>query len=305
MSINSLEYSKVFQTQLDQQVVHEATSGWMEANAGDVKYFGGNEIKIPTIGTTGLGDYDRDDGFPQGSVSFSYQTHKMTQDRSASFQLDRMDVDETNFAANASAVMVEFQRAHVVPEVDAYRYSKLASLAAAASRKTVYTPTADDILKKLLADIAQVKDIVGDNSEIVITMSIPVSNILNSTSGIERKIVISDFKQGEVNLKIGRIDNNPIIVVPSARMKTGYTFYDGRTDGQKQGGFAAAEDAKNINWLLCTRRTPIAVSKTDKMRIFNPDINQRADAWKIDYRKYHDLWVKEKQLNNLWVNISE
>lgn len=305
MAINSLEYSKVFQTQLDQQVVHEATSGWMEVNAGQVKYSGGNEVKIPTIGTSGLGDYDRDKGFTQGSVSFSYQTQTMSQDRSASFQLDRMDVDETNFALNASAVMVEFQRTHVIPEVDAYRYSKLASLAMTAEKKTEYTPSADDILKKLLADIAQVKDVVGDNSEIVITMSIPVSNILNSTSGIERKIVLSDFKQGDINLKIARIDNNPIIVVPSARMKTSYTFYDGRTGGQEQGGFVPAGDAKDINWILCTRRTPIAISKTDKMRIFDPDVNQNADAWKIDYRKYHDLWVKKEQLNNLWVNISE
>lgn len=305
MAINSLEYSKVFQQKLDQQVVRQATSGWMEANAGEVKYSGGNEVKIPTVGTSGLGDYDRDDGFPQGSVSLSYQTHTMTQDRSTSFQLDRMDVDETNFLLNASSVMVQFQKEHVIPEIDAYRYSKLAKLAIDTNRKTVYTPSASDILKKLTADIAQVEDIVGDNAEIVINMSVLAANILSSASGIERKLEISDFKQGDINLKVKRLDNNPIIRIPSARLKTSYTFYDGRTEGQKQGGFVAAEDAKAINWILSVRTAPIAVSKTDNTRIFDPSVNQKADAWKIDYRKYHDLWVKNNQLGGLWVNISE
>ena len=36
---------------------------------------------------------------------------------------------------------------------------------------------------------------------------------------------------------------------------------------------------------------PIAVSRTDKVRIFDPETNQSARAWAIDYRKYHDLWI--------------
>ena len=31
---NVLEYAKIFQQELDKQVVAQATSGWMEANAG-------------------------------------------------------------------------------------------------------------------------------------------------------------------------------------------------------------------------------------------------------------------------------
>jgi len=46
-----LEYAKIFQKELDQQIIEGATSGWMEDNAGQVKYTGGNEVKIPTIST--------------------------------------------------------------------------------------------------------------------------------------------------------------------------------------------------------------------------------------------------------------
>ena len=66
MAINTIEYAKVFTDALDAQLVEGSTSGWMEANAGQVKYQGGNEIKIPKITLNGMGDYDRDAGFTQG-----------------------------------------------------------------------------------------------------------------------------------------------------------------------------------------------------------------------------------------------
>ncbi|MDF2884744.1 MAG: prophage protein, partial [Clostridiaceae bacterium] len=56
---NNIEYTSLFQNALDTQAVAGATSGWMEANAGQVIYKGGKEIKIPKISMSGLGNYDR------------------------------------------------------------------------------------------------------------------------------------------------------------------------------------------------------------------------------------------------------
>lgn len=114
---NTIEYAKVFQKELDKQVLEGATSGWMEENAGQVKYSGGNEVKIPKISLSGLGDYDRDSGYTQGAVTFSYETKTMTMDRGRKFLLDKMDVDETDFVASAATVMGEFQRTQVIPEL--------------------------------------------------------------------------------------------------------------------------------------------------------------------------------------------
>lgn len=312
MAINTLEYAKIFQAQLDTQLIEAATSGWMEANAGQVKYNGGNEVKIPKISMDGLGDYDRDDGFAQGSVTLSYQTKTLTQDRGRTFHLDAMDVDETNFVAAAGAVMGEFQKTKVIPEIDAYRYSKIAGLAAGASKSTTYTPAASSVLTKLLEDIAKVQDIVGGAAQMVISMSTPVLTMLNTSTEISKKLDVTDFRQGEIGMRVRSLDGNPIISVPSARMKTAYTFYDGKTpsDGaesnptpdQRIGGFVPTSSAKDINWIICVRTAPIAVSKTDLTRIFDPLTNQSANAWKIDYRKYHDLWIPDNKLDGIWVN---
>lgn len=296
MAINTLEYSKIFQTELDQQMIDESTTGWMEENAGQVKYTGGNEVKIPTITTQGMGDYDRDKGYVQGAVTLTYQTFQMTQDRGRKFILDAMDVDETNFVADAGAVLGEFQRANVIPEIDSYRYSKIFALAKAKSKATEgYTPAKQTILEKLLADVAAIRDIFTA-AELVITMSPLTAAILNAALEGSRRLNIIDFKQGNISTRVKSIDDMPILEVPSSRLKTIYKKNDGKTVGQEAGGLVPDTSAKDINWIICPKKSPQAVSKQDKVRIFTPEENQAANAWQIDYRRYHDLWIPEKRL---------
>lgn len=303
MAINTIEFATLLQQKLDEQVVAQSTSGWMEANAGQVIYSGGREVKVPSISLNGLGDYDRDNGFVQGAVTFGYETLTMTQDRGRTFSLDAMDVDETNFVMNATAVAGEFQRTKVIPEIDAYRYSKLHAIAKNGSRlAAAYSPAKATLLDALRADITAIRDIVGESVPLVITMAETVGAVLDAVPDISKSISVVDFKQGSVNLKVKALDEIPIRRVPSARMKSAYVFYDGKTPGQEAGGFVPDTGAVQINWIICAQNTPVAVSKTDKLRIFTPDVNQTKDAWKIDCRKYHDLWLTKNKYNTLMVN---
>ncbi|MCL2077387.1 MAG: hypothetical protein FWH08_03160 [Oscillospiraceae bacterium] len=287
MAINTIEYGSVFQKELDKQVLEGATSGWMEENAGQVIYNGGKEIKLPIVSTQGLADYDRDTGYSAGAVTFTYETYKMEQDRGRRFRLDAIDVDETAFALSAANVAGEFQRTRVIPEVDAYRYSKLAALA---EIKSEYVPDADDILSELTAGISNVMDITGGEGEIVVIISRPVYDVLLSSNEILKTIEFGSFTQGEVDFEVRYLNGACLIPVPSARMKTAYNFLSGN-----DGGFTPANTAKDINWIICPKNAPIAVSKTDNVKIIPPESNQFADAWDIDYRKYHDLFLPKNK----------
>jgi hypothetical protein len=86
--------------------------------------------------------------------------------------------------------------------------------------------------------------------------------------------------------------------MPSARMKSAYTFLDGITAGQEAGGFAAAQGAKDIKWIITPMNGPMAVMKLDKVRTFSPDENQQAYAWAVDHRVHHDLWMLPNAYNN-------
>ena len=162
-----------------------------------------------------------------------------------------------------------------------------------------------ELLQRDLKDAA-VQDVVGDETPLVITMARPVAAILDMSSTLSKSLSVMDFKQGDVTVKVKSLNGeHPILRVGSGRMKTSYIFNDGTTGGQEKGGFTAAEGAQDINWIICPRTAPIAVSRTDKVRIFDPETYQKKRAWATDYRKYHDLWVPDNKLEAMWVNIKQ
>ena len=302
MALNLLSYGTQLQKKLDESATQGLTSGWMEANAGQVEYNGGNKVRMPEIETTGLKDYDRDKGYPEGSVTLKFKDYEMTMDRGASFQLDAMDVNETNFIANATSVTSTFQKEKVLPEIDAYRYSKMYALLKKAERAASYTAKEADVMDALLADIAKIRDVVGEDIPLVISIAQPVKTILELNEKFTKKLNVADFKAGIINTKLNQIDNCFLKAVPSARMKTAYVFHDGKTSGQENGGFTPGESSKQINWIITVQTAPIAVTKQDKMKIIDPDTNQKADAWFMGYRRYHELWLPESRYNKCWVN---
>lgn len=301
-TINTIEYGIQLQKKLDEKIVTGMTSGWMEQNAGQVIYDGGNKIKMPVIETSGLKDYSRDDGYPQGSVTLKYETYEMGMDRSTSFQLDSMDVNETNFLANAASVTNEFQNTHVIPEIDSYRYSKLYALLKEGNKIDVYTAAENTVFDALMRDIADVRDVVGEEIPLVISIAGRVKTMLEKHEKFTKILNVADFNSGVIKTTLKQFDNNFLKSVPSARMKTAYLFKDGKTSGEEAGGCSPAEGAKQINWIITPQKSPIAVTKQDKMKIIDPDTYQKADAWFIGYRRYHELWLPKTRYDYCCVN---
>ena len=295
---NTLEYAEIFQQELDKQMVEIMTSAWMEANAGAVIYNGGNKVKIPKISMDGLGDYNRQTGYSEGGVSFEYQEHVFEMDRSKKFRLDSQDVDETNFGIVAANVMGEFQRVHVAPEVDAYRYSRVFEYAFGAGKVGTYTPDSSTIFSELTSDITRVKDIVGDAQNLVVVMSHEVANVLDNADKIEKRLQVIDFAGGQMYSNVRGIDDVPVLRVPSARLYSDYAF--------SSEGFAKVDGvAVKLNWIIVPRTAPIGVVKTDRPKIIDPETNQQADAWDVAYRKYHTLWIPDNKLDATWVSVRE
>lgn len=298
---NTIEYSIIIQNELDKAAIQEACTGWMEANAGQIKYNGGNEVKIPSLSMDGLADYGRTNnaGFVAGSLDYKYKTYTMTQDRGRSFGIDKNDVDESGFVLTASTIMGEFQREHVIPEIDAYRISKLASSASDSMVTDGYTPANSDIVKQIKSGIKNIRK-QGFNGSLVIMISYDAQMELELA--MAGKLSAQTFAAGGFNTKVNSIDGVPMIPVPDNRMYTAIQLYDGSSDGQTAGGYIKGTSAKDINFIICPLTTPIAISKQDDLRIFDPKINQKFSGWSMDYRRYHELWVKDKQKGSIYLN---
>lgn len=301
---NTIQYAQVLQTALDQAAVQGMLTGWMDKNAGKVKYQGGKEVKIPEITTDGLADYDRSGGegagYTSGAVSLKYKTKEMTQDRGRKFELDAMDVEESDFVATAGNVMGEFQRVHVIPEIDAYRLSILSSVAIGIAEDTNvrygYTPT-KDVVSEIKKGIKVIRE-NGYNGKLMI--HITYDAMLQIEEKVLDKLSTVDVNKNGIVTKVPSIDGNPLIETPQNRMYSAITLHDGKTPGQTKGGYVKADGALDANFIIVPEEVPLAITKQDVMRIFDPQTNQGANAWAMDYRRYHDLWVKDNQAKSVF-----
>lgn len=204
--------------------------------------------------------------------------------------------------------MAEFQRDFVIPEIDAYRLSALATTAIGANVAGMvqygYKPgaTGTSALRKVKEGIAAVRSlgysgplVVHATDEFILELELELATQLRDTT----------FTKGGVSTKVPAIDEVPIIATPANRMYTAIELNDGTTSGQEQGGYTKGSSAKDMNFIVMPRITPLAVTKQDKMRIFTPETYQKANAWSMDYRRFHDIWVPDNKKDSLYVSIKD
>ena len=297
MSINTLENANVYSEELDRLFTQKSATGFFADNAFGARFVGAKTVIVPDIDFSGLADYDRDTGFTRGAITVSNTSYTMKMDRARSLQIDREDLDETGIANLAGKILGEYVRTKVVPECDAYVLSKLSGLAA--TRGNLINGEIDKPYAALCELINNVQEKVGYDTELVAFIDSCMYARLMNTDEISRMLTVSDFKQGEIDLKVKSLNGVALIPVVSERMKTAYSFKTGNA-----GGFIPAENAKEVYMLVCAKDGAHLMKKTEKMRIFAPDQNPDADAFKFDYRIYYDVFVKKSGLDAVWAWLS-
>ena len=93
---NSIEFAKSYTGILDEVYQRAAVSRCLNSGGRMVRA-GRNaeEILIPKISVTGLGDYTRNVGYKTGSITYEYETHSFGYDRAIRLFADVMDVEES------------------------------------------------------------------------------------------------------------------------------------------------------------------------------------------------------------------
>lgn len=297
MAINTLETASVYSEELDRLFTQKSATGFFADNAFGARFVGAKTVIVPDIDFSGLADYDRNTGFTRGAITVSNTSYTMQMDRARSLQIDREDLDETGVANLAGKILGEYVRTKVVPECDAYVISKLAGLAA--TRGNTVVGENEKPYAALVELINKVQEEVGYDTPLVAFIDSCMYARLMNSDEISRMLTVSDFKQGEIDLKVKTLNGVALIPVVSERMKTAYTF-----NSDANGGFAPVPSAKEVYMMVCPKDGAHLMKKTEKMRIFAPDQNVDADAFKFDYRIYYDVFVKKSGLDAIWAWIS-
>ncbi len=300
MNVNSIEYNKVLTGELDKVLVQKATTGFLADESLRAKFIGAKTVLIPEADMSYLADYDRATGYTRGAMTVTNEPFTLSQDRGRQFILDAQDSDESGISNLIGKVATEFVRTKVVPEMDAYVLSKLGGLAVT-ENQTV--DMGDDALITLQNIMLKVRKANGYGEELVAFVDDEFYAALVTSPSISRHLVVSDFKSGSIDMKVTTFNGCPIFPVDEARMKTAYTFYDGKSDGQEQGGFVPAAEAKSIRLLAMPKNGASLVKKTEKTRTFSPDQNIDLDAYVVNYRLYYDVFVKNSKKKAIWAVV--
>ena len=156
---------------------------------------------------------------------------------------------------------------------------------------------ADKPFEALIKLINEVQAVAGYDEELVAFIDSYMFAALQNSAEISKMITVSEFKQGEVNLKVKSLNGVALIPVVSERMKTAYDF-------GAESGFKPAANTSETYMLVCPKSAAHLVKKTENMRIFTPEQNIDADAYKFDYRIYYDVFVKKSGLDTVWAWVS-
>lgn len=109
---NSIALANRYLPMLDE--VYKASSRSAILDNPNVQFIGGNAVKVFKTSMDGLADYSRNGGYVNGAVNGTWETLTLTQDRGRSFQIDRLDNEETLDLAFGT-LAGEFVRTKVVP----------------------------------------------------------------------------------------------------------------------------------------------------------------------------------------------
>lgn len=285
---NSIEYAKKFVPVIDEIYKAGSITEGMDASV-KLDYSEVNEVKILKVATSGLGDYSRENGYPTGDVTAAWETMKLEIERGKEISIDRMDNEEA-LGLVFGEVVGGFMREHVIPEIDAYRFAKYAG--AAGTTKVSAALTADTVIAAF-DEAVRVFDEneVGTESRLLCINS-DIKPLVNNA--LSRKY----GSDSAVNTVLRQYNDIPIVYVPKKRFMTKVTL----NSGASSWGYTNPSDAEAINFMLLDRRAVQQAKKFILPKIFTPDENQDKDAWKFQFRLYHDCFIFENKAKGIYVH---
>lgn len=293
MSINSIETATAYSGELDKLFAQKSVTGIFADNVLGAKFVGAKTVMIPEADFVGLTDYDRKNGFTNGTITVSNTPYTMTMDRARSLQIDREDLDETGVAKLAGSILGEYVRTKVAPECDAYVLSKIANIAR--ENGNCIEDFNKDPYEAFIEMTREVSKASGYDSELIAFVESNVYSRLCNDKNVAALINTAAFKNGEVDTTVKTLNGVMLIPVVSDRMLSGYNF-----NNTEEGGFTPAENACQNYIIVCPKTSVHLVKKTEKMRVFTPEQNPTADAYKFDFRIYYDAFVKNSEVNTIW-----
>lgn len=280
--MNNIELTTVYLPLLDEVYKNEVKTSVLDGDQATIKKGQNGEIKVAKLDMDGLGDFDRNSGYTEGTSKLTWETIKYDKERSQKLKVDRLDNEESLGIAVAK-LSSEFLRTKVAPETDAARIAKIASVAGVSKKEETIT-TGDEMYKALRAGTnKQDEDEVSTENRILFITPTGKA-LIDDLETYKSKSVMSRFSQ--------------VIEVPQTRMYTAITL----NTGEENYGYKKAEGASDINFMIVERSAAVTAME-QFIKYFSPDEDQNGDSHVFPYRNYNLYGhVYENKLAGVYVS---
>lgn len=282
---NNIALHEVFLDKLDEIYARESLTAILDTGMIDSKTQTGKKFMIDKMELSGLADYDRNTGYVAGDVTITQEEVDPDYDRGRKFSVDTMDDLETGYIAFGK-LGAEFERTKVIPEVDAYRFSKYAQSAGKTATETI---TGENVLSALETAEAHLIDAEVPTTGNILFVSAEVYGAMKQKAGNR----FGTWTDTTINRNIESFDTMPVVVVPKGRFNDDVTL--------TANGYTAA--GSDINFMIVNKGAVIQYNKHRASNVISPEDNQSADAYIMKFRDYALAHVLDNKAKGIYVSV--
>lgn len=246
-----------------------------------------NEVCYPKLSVTGLGDYDRNSGYTDGSVSLEWETVQYNYDRGTKITVDVMD-DQESFNLAFGKAGAELIRTKVAPEADAFTFATLAGLTGISKATAATYSSAADFLAALLeAKNTMDEDEVPEEERYLYATPTLLNGVMALDTTKSREILAT--------FAVKR-------AVPQSRFYTAINLLDGKSTGEEAGHYTKAQAGKDINFMIIHKPAIIKYDKHIANDVIAPANNPNSDGYILKYRKYGLVDAYENKVAGIYLS---
>lgn len=223
----AIELATQFQAYTDEQFYSESKTSLVTNK--DFSFDGAKTIKLYKMQSTEMEDFNRNGPILEGNKSQygtistlqgTMETFTISKDRSFTFEVDKMDTDETKMQVAAASALARQQREKVFPEIDSYVYGVMA--AKAGILPDAKALTADNIYTEIITANAQMDDAEVPASERVLILTPTTYTLLKqSKATFDNSDIGAELRKRGV---IAQLDGLNVVKIASNRLPAKFGF---------------------------------------------------------------------------------
>ena len=192
----------------------------------DFNWNGAKSVKVYKVTTAKMNDYNRDNennGSRYGKVetlNATTETMTLSKDRSFTFEIDRLDTDETEGQLASASALARQIREVCIPEIDTYVYNVMCTNAG--NKSEAIALTSENIYNEIIKANCVLDDNEVPETNRVMLVTPQVYLLLKQCKDIIMETNIGN----DLRLKgvIGIIDGITVIKVPANRLPSDFGF---------------------------------------------------------------------------------